>query len=418
MAMEDPMVGRIFMNKSIALEGEALPTLKGRLLEIEGAPNCPQPCTLDAKARSRIFNVGPGFGSGLILANLHLANAFARSGNGSAIQVMSDGSGGSASGFHVTLRNNTNISVDDGFGGAVWGGEHAMLGFDGSTFKKNAAQYGGSVACFACQLAVTKSHFMNNEGLIAGGSLYMTGNSSLSLSSSLLNNNRAGSQGGGAISLGVVEDWNLARAQSGMHDVIFRNNTAAGPGGAIRAGAFATIAMAESVLESNKGTARGGGLAIESRYAMALANTTFSNNLLNIDSKMYDTKLYSNTLGGAGLCIGKDASGSRAKMNAATVMNNVTFVGNQILKSNRKASRKNMNVVGAGVALLEGEVLTRNCHFEARNKNLNEEKEQIQDFCAFGKKTSALFAGATGARPCSTCGGEGHCAGKVVVQTE
>ena len=42
---------------------------------IEGAPSCGVPCTLDAHGRSRIFNVGPGFGSGLILANLQLQNA-------------------------------------------------------------------------------------------------------------------------------------------------------------------------------------------------------------------------------------------------------------------------------------------------------------------------------------------------------
>ena len=39
-AMEEPEVGRIFLNDSIALAGSPLPTIDGRLLEIEAGPAC------------------------------------------------------------------------------------------------------------------------------------------------------------------------------------------------------------------------------------------------------------------------------------------------------------------------------------------------------------------------------------------
>ena len=40
-----------FAAQSIALAGQPLPTLRGRLLEIEGAVRCGQPCKLDAGGR-------------------------------------------------------------------------------------------------------------------------------------------------------------------------------------------------------------------------------------------------------------------------------------------------------------------------------------------------------------------------------
>ena len=69
-AMEEPEVGRIFLNDSIALAGSPLPTIDGRLLEIEAGPACAAPCALSG-AGGRIFNVG-GRPGGLSLSLIHI----------------------------------------------------------------------------------------------------------------------------------------------------------------------------------------------------------------------------------------------------------------------------------------------------------------------------------------------------------
>ena len=114
------------------------------------------------------------------MSNLQLENAVARDGNGSAIMVFG-GDGSSASGDFCTFVNNSNLAAAAssaasnaaslattlaggsgipvggyGYGGAVYGGEHTLIGFDNSYFSNNIASNGGAIGCYGCQLAVGK----------------------------------------------------------------------------------------------------------------------------------------------------------------------------------------------------------------------------------------------------------------------
>jgi hypothetical protein len=105
----------------------------------------------------------------------------------------------------------------------VYGGEHALLGFGNSYFSNNAGEYGGAVACYGCQLAITSTTFLHNQGATAGGALYLEGgNASISLSETTLLANRAGGGGGGALVLGASVDRRLSsigEARSGISSV-------------------------------------------------------------------------------------------------------------------------------------------------------------------------------------------------------
>lgn len=195
------------------------------------------------------------YAAGLILANLQLENAVASDGNGSAIMVYG-GDGSSASGDFCTFVNNRNTAASKrfnpdggggdgggdgvsvasagggagtaaaaaagpagppipaggyGYGGAVYGGEHTLLGFDNSYFANNTASDGGAVACYGCQLAVGTTTFESNTGTAAGGAVYIDGgNASLSLSSSNLIRNIAGKR---APALAYVDVRSLTRVQ-------------------------------------------------------------------------------------------------------------------------------------------------------------------------------------------------------------
>jgi len=415
-AMEDPMVGRIWVNKSISLKGEPLPTLKQRLLEIEGAPSCGIPCTLDAHGKSRIFQVGPGFGSGLILANLQLQNAFANQGNGSAITVYSDGVGGGASGDFCTFLNNTNTASDHfadghvtnaGFGGAVYGGLKTQLEFDNSDFRNNGGANGGAVACYGCQMAIANSRYHANVASQAGGALFIEGgNGTLSLHNTVLQENNALSGGGGAVVLGAKADrklFSLGFADSGISHATFHKNTAKGPGGALFGGPFATVAMHESVFDGNRGEENGGGMAMSTARPMAIANTTFVHNTVGFPKDMDAGD--GRGQGGAGLSIGFDVDMEAAPEFAASVFHNVTFSANTIDQNDGKVA-----AAGAGMLINEGEIIIALSHFD-KNLNLNagdDSKLQEEDVCAYGQNTSVLFD-EYAAGVCSSCRGKGNC---------
>jgi hypothetical protein len=413
-AMEDPMVGRIFMNNSISLEGEPLPTLKERLLEIEAGPTCARPCTLDAHGRSRIFNVGPGFGSGLILRALQLQNAVAHKGNGSAIAVHTDGTGGGASMEEGAFLNCTNTAAEDGtgFGGAVWGGLKSQLEFDRTDFKGNGGAAGGAVACYGCQLAIADSRFHGNEASFAGGALYLEGgNATLSLHGTVLQNNRAGAGGGGAVSLGARADrtlTSLGEAHAGVWGATFKSNVALGPGGGLFAGTFATVAMDESTFSGNRAAGHGGGMACVTARPSAIANTTFVGNVVGFPQGMAGAA--ADGLGGGGLSVGLNPAlaASDIHQDATSVFRNVTFSANSIERNENGGQTAH----GAGLLLNEGEALLSLCSWE-KNTNLDAPASShdagvVEAVCAYGKSASAMFNKYVDGA-CSSCGGSGRC---------
>ena len=385
-AMEDPEVGRIFLNASITLEGSPLPTIDGRLLEIEANPDaCEAPCTLFG-AGGRIFNVG-GQPGGLILAGLTLRDARGGEGNGSAVYVAAGVGQGSGMLSVNAVRFVNNSAAGDG--GAVWAGHRAILSLAGCDFEENSALHGGAVAGYGVQLGVSESTFRRNAAAVAGGALALEGgNASLSLSSSLLEENGAGAEGGGALSLGgAAKDRSLASlgvVTCGMHAVTLRNNSARGPGGAIRCGPFGQLAANGCDLSANVGAGRGGALALDAPNPSAITNTSFRDNVL-VDG----------AAGGAALCFGSDPSGRAPASLAASVLHNATFQRNDIQS-------------GAGrgaLLLLEGELIFASSAF---SENVIRGRED--DVCAFGADTAALFKPAEKPSACGPCAGRGVCA--------
>ena len=142
------------------------------------------------------------------------------------------------------------------------------------------------------------------------------------------------------------------------------------PGGGLRGGPFATVAMDESVFHGNSAVDLGGGMAMATARSMAVANTTFTSNTLRIsnsgrkssgssragassdagrgsgrtttngaghdgdgDGRGNRRSIDGAGLGGAGLSFGTDISSAAGNGGgfAASAMNNVSFISNIIL---------------------------------------------------------------------------------------
>lgn len=404
-AMEDPDVGRIFLSKSISLNGSPLPTIDGRLLEIEAGPRCQEPCALDAQGQSRIFNVG-GTPGGLILAHLTLRNAVG-AGNGSAVYVAPGVGAGSG-----TLSINTCVFANNsatGDGGAIWGGLHAIMSFAGCKLSGNRAENGGALAGYGIEVGITDSQILHNKARSAGGGLFFEGgNATLSLSTSELRENSAGINGGGALSLGATTTnrtlYDLGTSNAGVHSVTFANNTSLGPGGAIHTGPFGNAAMNDVHIIGNVAVGLGGGLAADAPNPFAITNSSFSSNVVSDG-------------GGAAIAFGSDPSGHAPSSPAASVVNNVTVSHNAIVTATPEPffRTKGASTIthGAGILLLEGQLLFTASHFDANiNHGLSRDSQapgQEEDVCTFGASTVALFKPHEKPAACSSCGGTGSC---------
>ena len=384
-AMEEPEVGRIFLNDSITLAGSPLPTIDGRLLEIEAGPACAAPCALSG-AGGRIFNVG-GRPGGLSLAGLALRDA-ASSGNGSAIYVAHGvaSGGGLLSVNTCAFENNTAL----GDGGAVYAGRHAILAFEGCAFRDNLARgSGGAVAGYGLELGVSATTFVHNSAVGGGGALFLEGgNASLSLSASRLERNDAGS--GGAVGLGrgdAARAGHLGAATAGVHGVVFANNSARGAGGALRAGPLGNFALNDCRFLDNSALGRGGAVAVDAPNPTALTNSSFIGNVV------FDG-------GGAALAFGSDPTGAAPPALAASVVHNVTFEGNALADGASHGGR------GAGILINEGTLIFAMSAFSANVDAGGAE----DDVCAYGAGTAALFKPEEKPAACGACAGRGTCA--------
>lgn len=393
-SMEDPEIGRIFLNNSIALAGAPLPTIDGRLLEILAGPRCATPCSVLARG-SRIFNVG-GEPGGLILAGLTLRDARSSEGNGSALYVAPGvrAGGGTLSANRVQFVNNSAA----GDGGAVYAGLHAILSFGSCDFVSNAAKSGGAIAAYGAQVGLDGSTFTRNVASDGGGALFLEGgNASLSVAASTFADNHAGAGGGGAVAVGRATTdrarSDVGTATAAVSQSTFARNYAEGPGGAVRLGPFGHLAMDESIFAFNGGTRLGGALAADAPNPTAIANTTFAMNYVAQGG------------GGAALAFGSDPTGASPPAGAASVLNNVTAVNNTVTVGD---DGEPVEAHGAGVLIVEGELLFDGCHF-ADNHNRNLPAPDEDDVCAFGKATTAIFKAGERPATCSACGGAGTC---------
>ena len=202
-----------------------------------------------------------------------------------------------------------------------------------------------------------------------------------------------GLNGGGALAIGAATTnrtlYDLGLVTTGMHAVRFVNNSARGPGGAVRAGPFGNVAMNDCHFLDNSAMLAGGGLALDAPNPSAFTNSSFANNVVF------------NGDGGA-LAFGSDPTGTAPPAAAASVMNNVTVHANVVDFYNGVGH-------GAGVLINEGTIIYAHCHF-ASNKNLDADGNgREDDVCAYGKGTVALFKPQEKPPTCGPCDGAGAC---------
>jgi hypothetical protein len=148
----------------------------------------------------------------------------------------------------------------------------------------------------------------------------------------------------------------------------------------------ATIAMHESVFSGNHAVGRGGAMAVESARPMAVANTTFSANTLAITLRAVADRVAAlgaasaagvrgdgggvggadgAGMGGAGVAVGSDPAFTGAAF-AASVMNNVSFVGNMV----QHASVGVVADAGAGASDIGGAAVSGGASSNITNKTV------------------------------------------------
>ncbi|MFE4956839.1 hypothetical protein ACFRCW_22730 [Streptomyces sp. NPDC056653] len=139
----------------------------------------------------------------------------------------------------------------DGIGGAVLVGSGADLAVNSSELTDNHATMGGAVLVLGgADLAVNSSELTDNHATIDGGAIDGQAGSTITVTSSVLEKNTAGSSGGGIAKFGEVT---LTRSE-------VSKNTAGFGGGVAVADGSATFS--HSRVDGNTATGAGGGVEL------------------------------------------------------------------------------------------------------------------------------------------------------------
>jgi hypothetical protein len=323
----------------IVLDGTVLPTITGDLT-IDGGNQI----TISAGNASRIFVANAG--ATLTLNNITLTKGFSDA-DGGAIrnagtllinssrltdnQTTSPWSGGAI--FSTGELNVTNSEFDHnkaGNGGALMlyhSGATATI--TGSSFHDNETTnatngWGGAVLLFdGASAKVNASTFHFNLAFNTGGAIYVTSNSSLTMTGSTATINIGSGGDGGAIA---------NYGTTSLTDVTLSGHECSGNGGAIYNNA-GDLSLSRVTLDGNKGDASGGGIYTESGV-VTLTNVTFSGNA---------------TIAG-------DGGGIFVNGGTAT-LTNVTFSGNLSDEPGAGGIHKN-----AGTVTLKNTLLARGDH--------------------------------------------------------
>ncbi|MCF0226980.1 MAG: hypothetical protein HUK28_06740, partial [Methanobrevibacter sp.] len=171
--------------------------------------------TIDAKEKSRIFNITNGVN--VTLKNINFINGKApligHEAEGGAIYTDS----GSVTVINCTFNNNAAIEshqVGYGSGGAIYtyGGSVTVIN---CTFNNNTAVAGGAICSYDCSVTVSNSTFNNNTADDLGGAIFI-GEGSVTVINCTFNNNTANYHGGAI--RGEVEDSSIIVVDSKFKD--------------------------------------------------------------------------------------------------------------------------------------------------------------------------------------------------------
>jgi len=223
-----------------------------------------------------------------------------------------------------TIEKNTSSSND---GGGIKATDNSSLTITSCAISNNKASSGGGVYCDAGTLTITSSQISNNTASYNGGGVCCyssTSSGTLTINSSQISNNTASGSGGGVCCSSSSSSSGTLTINSSQ----ISNNTANDSGGGVFCSG--TLTINSSQISNNTASGSGGGVCCYSYYSVTL---TISSSQISNNTASYN--------GGGVCCYSSTSSGTLT-------------ISSSVISSNT-ASNTSGNAQGGGIWVRPGD---------------------------------------------------------------